>query len=92
MVYKKFKDFKLEILRMMFEDVESSEIIKRIEELEQSNSITPSQISYLVDMVYNSDRFTLTGSRQKQNDNVQILVYKKKIIASYIGKIGVYLE
>lgn len=90
MVYKKFKDFKLEVIRMMFEKKTVSEIISHIEALEVTNLITPSQVQYLLDMVYNADIFTLTGSRQ--NENVQILVYKKKIIASYIGEKGVYLE
>lgn len=90
MVYKKFKDFKLEVIRMIFEEKPVSEIISHIDALEVTNLITPSQVQYLLDMIYNSDKFTLTGSRQ--NENFQILVYKKKIIASYDGKKGVYLE
>lgn len=91
MVYKKYKDFKLEVIQMMFEKKTTSEIISFIESLEENKHVTPSQIQYLVDMVCNAEKYILTGS-DTLHYITQILVYKRKIIASYIPERGVYLE
>ena len=91
MIYRKFKDFKLEVIQMMFEQKTISEIISFIESLEENKFVTPSQIQYLVDMACNAEKYTMTGT-EEHTYITQILVYKRKIIASYIPEKGVYLE
>lgn len=100
MVYKKFKDYKLSVIRMIFLKQTPSEIINYIESLETDNSITPSQVQYLVNMFYEAEIYKMerpTNISQDLADRLryenEIMVYRRKIIASYIPSEGlVYLE
>lgn len=95
MVYKKFKDYKLGIIKMLFIRREPAEVLKEIEALETSNSITPSQVQQLTDMVFNGEIYKILrpanmsqalASRLKYDQ--QIFVYKGSIIASYYPDTG----
>ena len=95
MVYKKFKDYKLQIIKMLFICKEPSEVLKEIEKLETSNSITPSQVQQLTDMVFNGEIYKILrpsnmsqalANRLKYDQ--QIFVYKGRIIASYYADTG----
>lgn len=100
MVYKKFKDYKLVVIKMIFLKQAPVEIIKYIESLEKGNNITPSQVQYLVNMFYESEIYKMerpTNVSQelanRLNYETEIMVYRRKIIASYIPSEGlVYLE
>ncbi len=100
MVYKKFKDYKLSVIRMIFLKQTPSEIINYIESLETDNSITPSQVQYLVNMFYEAEIYKMERLTNISQDlanrlryETEIMVYRRKIIASYIPSEGlVYLE
>lgn len=100
MVYKKFKDYKLSVIRMIFLKQTPSEIINYIESLETDNNITPSQVQYLVNMFYEAEIYKMGRPTNISQDlanrlryETEIMVYRRKIIASYIPSEGrVYLE
>ncbi len=100
MVYKKFKDYKLEIIKLIFMEDDPSVALNRIEELEENNSITPSQVVYLTNLYFKSEIYTFSKNSnvsydlaKKLNYETKILVYNDKIIASYIpSKEYVWLE
>lgn len=95
MVYKKYKDYKLSIIKMLFIRKDPAEVLKEIEALETSNSITPSQVQQLTDMVFNGEIYKILrpanmtqalAARLKYDQ--QIFVYKGQIIASYYADTG----
>ena len=95
MVYKKFKDYKLEIIKLIFTNTDPSSILCRIEELELKGSITVSQIQLLSDIVYNANVYKmLRPANMKQalayklRYDEMILEYKGRIIARYYPSKG----
>ena len=95
MVYKKFKDYKLEIIKMLFIRKDPAEVLKEIEKLETSNSITLSQVQQLTDIVFNGEIYKILRPANMSQAlalrlkyDQQILVYKRRILASYYADTG----
>ena len=95
MVYNKFKDYKLKIIKMLFIRKNPADVLKEIEALETSNSITLSQVQQLVDMVFNGNIYKILRPANMSQElairlkyDQQIFVYKGRIIASYYADTG----
>ena len=95
MVYKKFKDYKLEIIKMIFTNTDPSSILHRIEEFELKDSLTLSQIQQLSDIVYNANIYKILRPANMTQDlayrlryDEMMLEYKGRIIARYYPSKG----
>lgn len=92
MVYKKFKDYKLEVITMLFQHETGQKIFKFIDDLEKNCKITPTQAQQLNRMINGCEMYRLIDN-PGQEPGLLIMIFDHKITASYDSwKKEAYLE
>lgn len=80
MVYKKFKDYKLEVITMLFQHETGKKVFGFIDDLEKNFKITPTQAQQLNRLINGCEMYRLLDDPEGR---LIIMVHDRKLIASY---------